>query len=82
MRELAARGIDEDTAARGVAMALGAEDSAQAECERALAVLQRRFGSAANSQKERQRQWRFLQARGFAADAIAQALRAFSATAG
>lgn len=73
-----------DLKARGVApalarTALGALDS---EVSRARAVWQRRFGTVPQSLSERARQARFLQARGFSADAIRRVLKGLPEDAG
>ena len=77
LHELARKGIDQETAAKGVDAVLGCTDQSD-ECSRALEVLRKRFASAADDPRQRQQQWRFLQARGFAADITAKALRSFA----
>jgi len=47
----------------------------ESELQRARAVWQRRFGALPTSPKERMQQMRFLAARGFGAEVVAQVLR-------
>ena len=63
---------------KGLAPDLVASTLAQAsgsELERAQAMWQRRYGAAPQDARERQRQMRFLQGRGFGFDVVAQVMR-------
>jgi regulatory protein len=73
--ELRARGVSDD-ALRAVR-----DQLADSELERAQALWQRRFGQAPQNLTERQRQWRFLTARGFAAEVVRRVVPALSAAA-
>ena len=66
--ELAAKGINRDTAARLIAPLKAAE------VERAHALWQRRFGNLPGDQKERGRQARFLMQRGFSQSTVRRVL--------
>jgi regulatory protein len=67
--DLKSAGVKADTVDRSVASLKGTE------VERARAVWTRRFGELPNTQQERGRQARFLQARGFSTETIRQVLR-------
>jgi regulatory protein len=67
--DLKSAGVKADTVDRAVASLKGTE------VERARAVWTRRFGELPNTQQERGRQARFLQARGFSTETIRQVLR-------
>lgn len=65
--------VAQDLRARGIAGELAADllsGLKGSEAERAQAIWQRKFGDAPADARERARQMRFLQARGFAADVI------------
>jgi regulatory protein len=68
-RELLAKGVAADTAAR-----LSGE-SAQADLERARAILARKYRTPALTREERAKRGRFLQGRGFSLDVIRRLLR-------
>jgi regulatory protein len=68
-RELLSKGVAAETAAR-----LSGE-SAQADLERARAILARKYRAPASSREERAKRARFLQARGFSFDVIRRLLR-------
>jgi regulatory protein len=70
-RELVAKGIARETAAR---FAAGAEKS---DLERARSMLERKYRAPAAAPKERARRARFLQSRGFSLDVIRSALDNF-----
>jgi regulatory protein len=70
--DLKSAGVKADTVDRAVASLKGTE------VERARAVWTRRFGELPNTQQERGRQARFLQARGFSTETIRQVLRGLS----
>lgn len=70
--DLKSAGVKADTVDRAVASLKGTE------VERARAVWSRRFGELPNTQQERGRQARFLQARGFSTETIRQVLRGLS----
>ena len=72
-RELVAKGVAPDTAARLAA------DLGKSELERAHSILQRKYKSAPKSPRERAQRMRFLYARGFSEEVIRSALRASSA---
>lgn len=73
IRDLGARGIGEEMAARAVA---GARAD---ELERARAILARKYRQPAGTPEERARRARFLQGRGFSHDTIRRALALSSA---
>jgi regulatory protein len=65
--------VAQDLRARGVSGELAASligDLKAGETERARALWQKKFGSAPGDARERARQMRFLQARGFAPEVI------------
>jgi len=66
---LKAKGVDAEVIASAVAEACGDDESAL------LALWRRRFGHAPADERERARQVRFLQSRGFALSAILKLLR-------
>lgn len=68
--ELAQRGIDPDLSAEALHQELPG-----GELERARALWQRRFGTCPADPRERARQARFLEYRGFSADVIGKLLR-------
>ena len=70
--DLKSAGVKADAVDRAVASLKGTE------VERARAVWSRRFGELPNTQHERGRQARFLQARGFSTETIRQVLRGLS----
>jgi regulatory protein len=74
-RELVAKGIERETAARFAA------DVEKTDLERARAILARKYRGPATAPKERMRRARFLQSRGFSPDVIRGALGRFSAAA-
>ena len=67
-RELVAKGVEPETAAR-----FGA-DVEKADLERARSILTRKYRTPATAPKERARRARFLQSRGFSADVIRRSL--------
>lgn len=74
LRELANRGVDEDTAITALGKVLANQD----EETRALAILAKKFALPATNQKTKQKHWRFLQMRGFSTTAIKNALRDYA----
>lgn len=68
LQELRSKGVQAD------ALTHAAQSLRQTETVRARAVWQRKFGAPAADQAERARQMRFLASRGFAPEAIRQAL--------
>jgi regulatory protein len=67
-RELVAKGVEPETAARFAA------DVEKADLERARSILTRKYRTPATAPKERARRARFLQSRGFSADVIRRSL--------
>jgi len=67
-RELVAKGIEREAAARFAA------DVEKTDLERAHSILARKYRSRATTPQERARRARFLQARGFSPDVIRRAL--------
>lgn len=67
-RELVAKGVDPETAARFAA------DGEKSDLERARSVLERKYRVRATGPKEYARRARFLQSRGFSYDVIRRAL--------
>jgi regulatory protein len=67
-RELVAKGVEPDAAARFAA------DVEKSDLERARFILARKYRLPASAPKERARRMRFLQARGFSQEVIRQAL--------
>ena len=67
-RELVAKGVERETAARFAA------DVEKTEFERARSILARKYRTPATTPKERARRARFLQFRGFSADVIRRSL--------
>ena len=70
-RELVAKGIEREAAARFAA------DVETTDLERARAILARKYRTRASGPKERARRVRFLQSRGFSPDVIRRALGPF-----
>jgi regulatory protein len=66
-QDLKAKGVDEETVAR----ISGADD-----LERARAILERKYRTAATTREERAKRMRFLQSRGFATDIIMRLMSA------
>jgi regulatory protein len=73
-RELVAKGVEPDAAARFAA------DVEKTDLERACLILARKYRLAATAPKERARRMRFLQSRGFSVDVIRRALGSFRGT--
>jgi regulatory protein len=67
-RELVAKGVEPEVAARFAA------DAEQADLERARSILGRKYRVPASTPQERARRARFLQSRGFSRDVIRRAL--------
>ena len=67
-RELVAKGVEPETAARFAA------DLEKADLERARSILARKYRVPPSAPKERARRARFLQSRGFSADVIRRSL--------
>ena len=67
-RELVAKGIERETAARFAA------DVEKSDLERARSMLERKYRVPATTPKERARRGRFLQSRGFSLDVVRRAL--------
>lgn len=77
-RKFGAARIERDLRAKGVSdaeAALAARGARATEFERALEVWRRKFGRPAADLKERARQMRFLQGRGFGSEVIRRIIR-------
>jgi regulatory protein len=72
-RELVAKGVEPDAAARFAA------DVEKSDLERARSILARKYRAPATGPKEQLRRARFLQSRGFSLDVIRRALGRFRA---
>ena len=70
-RELVAKGVEQEAAARFAA------DAEKTDLERARAIVARKYSARASGLKERARRARFLQSRGFSPDVIRRALGPF-----
>ena len=75
-RKYGAARIRHDLRAKGIAEDILESVSAEGELERARAILERKYRSAATTPHERARRARFLQGRGFAAEVILRLLPA------
>lgn len=69
-QDLKARGVPDEVAEMSVSSV-----SAEGELERAAAILQKKYRSAAGTREEKAKRVRFLQSRGFSGDVIYRLIR-------
>jgi regulatory protein len=74
-RKYGAAKIRQDLKSKGVPDEIVATVSAEGELERATAVLQRKYRSAASTREEKAKRARFLQSRGFSSEVIYRLIR-------
>jgi regulatory protein len=74
-RKYGAAKIRQDLKAKGVPEDIVDGVSAEGELERAAAILQRKYRSAASTREEKAKRVRFLQGRGFSSDVIYRLIR-------
>ena len=74
-RKYGAARIRQDLKRKGVPDEIVASVSAEGELERAAAILQKKYRSAANTREEKAKRARFLQSRGFSSEVIYRLIR-------
>jgi regulatory protein len=74
-RKYGAAKIRQDLKSKGVPDEIVETVSAEGELERAAAILQRKYRSAANTREEKAKRARFLQSRGFSSEVIYRLIR-------
>ena len=67
--------VRQDLKRKGVPDEIVASVSAEGELERAAAILQKKYRSAANTREEKAKRARFLQSRGFSSEVIYRLIR-------
>ena len=74
-RKYGAAKIRQDLKSKGVPDEIVATVSAEGELERAAAILERKYRSAAGTREEKAKRARFLQSRGFSSEVIYRLIR-------
>ena len=74
-RKYGAARVRQDLKRKGVPDEIVASVSAEGELERAAAILQKKYRSAANTREEKAKRARFLQSRGFSSEVIYRLIR-------